>query len=97
MAAKLVAKANTPEMRHKPCSDEDVAMMREVVRLKVAQHPQMREWLLATGHELIVEDCTRRRRGNGLFWGAARTGPTTWEGENMLGTIWMDLREGLRA
>lgn len=96
MAAKFIAKANVSLMTVVPQSEEDVENMRLVVRLKIEQHLLLKKWLLATGDELIVEDCTRRQRGSGLFWGAARTGPpAAWKGDNMLGVIWMELRESL--
>jgi ribA/ribD-fused uncharacterized protein len=93
-AAKLLAKANAARMTITPCSPQDVANMRQVLRLKLKQHPDLRELLLATGDEEIVEDCTRRPHGNALFWGAAlRDG--AWVGENRLGRLWMRLREEL--
>jgi predicted NAD-dependent protein-ADP-ribosyltransferase YbiA (DUF1768 family) len=76
--------------------------MRKVLRLKVAQHavalrPGIDE-LLASGDTCIVEDCTRRRGGSGLFWGAALVDPERgiWEGENWLGRLWMEVRAELR-
>ncbi len=66
--------------------------METVLRLKLDQHPRLKELLLATGQEEIVEDCSNRQRGNALFWGAALQGGT-WVGENRLGRLWMRLRE----
>lgn len=45
---------------------------------------------------MIVEDCTRRQRGSGPFWGAALIGGE-WEGTNTLGVLWMELRGKLRS
>lgn len=93
-AAKLLAKANADRMAVTPCSQRDVDNMEVVLRLKLEQHPELAERLLATGDEGIVEDCTSRSRGNALFWGAAlRDG--SWVGENRLGKLWMKLREEL--
>lgn len=97
MSAKLVAKGLQQLMVVVPCSDQDLENMRQVVRLKVDQHPYLRTLLLDTGSELIIEDVTKRQRGNAKFWGAARTGPTTWSGDNNLGLILMELRESLRG
>lgn len=93
-AAKLLAKADAHRMAVTPCSQRDVENMERVLRLKLEQHPEVAERLLATGDEEIVEDCTSRPRGNALFWGAAlREG--AWVGENRLGQLWMKLRQGL--
>ncbi len=91
-AAKLLAKTNSPRMTVTPCSPQDVDNMETVLRLKLDQHPRLKELLLATGQEEIVEDCSNRQRGNALFWGAALQGGT-WVGENRLGRLWMRLRE----
>jgi ribA/ribD-fused uncharacterized protein len=93
-AAKLLAKANAARMAVTPCSQRDVDNMEAVLRLKLEQHPRLQERLVQTGDEDIVEDCTSRRHGNALFWGAAlRDG--AWTGENRLGRLWMRLREEL--
>lgn len=42
----------------------------------------------------IVEDCTKRQRGSGLFWGAALI-DGKWQSQNWLGQLWMELREEL--
>jgi hypothetical protein len=92
--AKLVAKANADRRAVTPCSQQDIENMERVLRLKLEQHSGLREQLLATGDEEIVEDCTSRPHGNALFWGAAlRDG--AWTGENRLGRLWMKLREEL--
>jgi predicted NAD-dependent protein-ADP-ribosyltransferase YbiA (DUF1768 family) len=91
MGAKFVAKRHKLEMVVVPCSVEDLNNMRLCLRLKLEQHPQLREKLHQTGAEEIVEDCTKRKRGSGLFWGAAQEGDS-WVGENWLGKLWMELR-----
>ncbi len=63
---------------------EDVDNMRLCLRLKVKQNPELREQLLETGDEPIIEDCTKRPNGSGKFWGMAfKNGK--WVGENTLG------------
>ena len=91
MAAKMVAKKHRSAMVVEPMSEMDLDNMRLVLRLKLQQHPPLREALLATGEQMIVEDCTKRPHGSGLFWGAAdRDGQ--WVGDNWLGKLWMELR-----
>jgi len=43
----------------------------------------------------IIEDCTRRDRGSGRYWGAVLV-DGKWQGKNVLGKLWMQLRESLR-
>ncbi len=45
--------------------------MKVCLKLKLEQHPELRDRLLATGDDEIIEDCSKRKRGSGLFWGAA--------------------------
>lgn len=97
MGAKMVAKSHADRMVIAQQSGADLALMADVLRLKVAAHPQLAEWLLATGDEEIVEDCTSRPRGSGLFWGAARQADGSWRGENWLGRLWVKLRAELSA
>ena len=72
-------------------SEEDIQNMKLVLGLKVAQHPEIGRKLIETGCEDIVEDCTRRARGSGLFWGASLV-DGSWVGGNMLGEMWMEIR-----
>lgn len=95
MSAKMIAKKHRAKMVVKPQSEQDLANMRLVLTLKVEQH-SLKDDLLATGDELIVEDASKRRSKSGLFWGAALT-DGDWVGDNMLGHLWMELRESLRT
>ncbi len=92
MAAKFIAKRHKNQMVVIPASDEDVANMCLVLTLKLDQHPNLKKELLETGNQMIIEDCTKRRPS---IWGAQRIGDK-WEGENLLGKIWMELRDELR-
>jgi len=94
MAAKFAAKKHKLQMVVTPLSIDDLKNMRLVVGLKLAQHPALRKALRATGEQEIVEDCTNRPRGSGLFWGAAQRGEV-WNGKNWLGKIWMNARSRL--
>ena len=93
MAAKMVAKKHRAAMVVQPRSSADVENMRLCLRLKIEQH-DLHDELLATGDEIIIEDCTRRPRGTGLFWGAAFV-DGEWRGKNWLGRCWMELRREL--
>ena len=92
MQAKLIAKAHASKMVIEPRSAADVDNMRSVLRLKIDQHPQLKAMLLDT-HGRIIEDCSARPTA--IFWGARRTSDG-WEGQNMLGVLWMELRDQLR-
>lgn len=94
MGAKMFAKARLNLMTVKPQSAEDLDNMRLVIRLKIEQHLQLRSDLLATGDAIIIENCTSRQHGSGLFWGAALI-ECEWKGENVLGKLWMELRNSL--
>lgn len=95
MGAKLLAKKHIDKMTITPQSDFDLQWMEEVLRLKISQHPELKEKLLATGDALIIEDCTKRQRGSGLFWGSAYIidgCSANWVGQNQLGNLWMKIR-----
>jgi len=95
MAAKMVAKRHKSQMVVVPMGAADLDNMRRALRLKLQAHPALGRQLLATGGARIVEDCSRRPHGSGLFWGAAlREG--RWVGENWLGRLWEELRASLR-
>lgn len=93
MKAKFKAKGNADRMVVEQMSQRDLNNMWYVLRLKLNQHDEVRETLLSTSDLLIVEDCTNRQRGSGLFWGAALQEDGTWKGDNWLGRLWMRLRE----
>lgn len=91
MAAKMRAKKHAAARVVAPLGPQDIDNMRLVLALKLRFHPSLRRQLLETGEAEIVEDCSKRPRGSGLFWGAARI-DGAWKGENMLGQLWMALR-----
>ena len=64
-----------------------VDIMREILRAKVQQHEYVRRKLLATGDRTLFEDSWRDD-----FWG---WGPNK-DGSNMLGRLWMEIRDELR-
>jgi ribA/ribD-fused uncharacterized protein len=62
-----------------------VAVLEEILRAKLAQHPEAQEALRRSGHEDIVEDSP-----TDYFWGEGADG----SGQNMLGRLWMKIRDG---
>ena len=97
MGAKIKAMEHNDQRVIECLGEQDLDNMRICLRLKVEQHPQLRPWLLQTGDRPIVEDCTRRQRGTGLFWGAALLDDGTWYGMNWLGRLWEEIRSELQA
>ena len=94
MGAKIVAKKYPDKMMVAPVSEQDFKNMEIVLRLKLEQHPNLKEELLKTGNEDIIEDVTQRLGGRNLIWGmSSHTGE--WIGKNVLGNIWMKLRKEL--
>lgn len=101
MAAKMHAKSQRAAMFTEPMSPQDLANMRFVLRAKVEQHASLRDLLVITSPHILVEDVTKRPHGSGLYWGAMRdingTDPHGWRGTNMLGKLWMELRDKVVA
>lgn len=95
MGAKMKAKKYRALMKVTPMTDIDVSNMEMCIRLKIQQHPGLVDELLSTGDMEIYEDVTSRPRGSSLFWGAAKT-ENGWNGNNVLGKIWMGLRDILK-
>ena len=95
MTAKMAAKSHKSQMVIVPQSADDLAIMMTVLRLKLLYNPELKIALLGTFDATIIEDCTNRPGGSGLFWGAALK-DGVWVGENQLGRLWMRLRSELR-
>ncbi len=96
MTAKMTAKKHKDKMIIEPLSASDIDNMRTCLKLKIDQHPLLKEDLVATGDRFIVEDCTKRQLSSGLFWGAALV-DGEWRGDNVLGGLWMERRIELIA
>jgi ribA/ribD-fused uncharacterized protein len=62
-------------------------VMRKAVLAKFSTHPDLREILLSTGDEEIVENAP-----HDFYWGCGKDG----SGKNMLGRILMETRDQLR-
>lgn len=75
--------------KRRPDWDEvKVPIMKEILREKVAQHEYVKRKLLATGNRQLIEDSWRD-----AFWG---WGPNK-DGQNVLGKLWMEIRDEIRA
>ncbi|MFJ6102886.1 NADAR family protein [Streptomyces sp. NPDC092359] len=85
-AAELGRDSSEPPRRDRERGKDDV--MRRVVAAKFRAHDDVRDILLSTGDEEIVEDTTTDH-----YWGRGRTG----NGKNMLGRILMRTRDRSRA
>jgi predicted NAD-dependent protein-ADP-ribosyltransferase YbiA (DUF1768 family) len=94
MGAKFKSKRFRGNMIVQPMSNLDVGNMELVLRLKIKQHPVIKAGLVSTGNQLIYEDVSNRKGGRHLFWGM-RKEDGVWVGENVLGKLWMKLREEL--
>lgn len=74
-------------MRRNDWEDIRVEILFEIIKEKVSQHQEVKDALLATGDEEIVE-----HNPNDSFWGTG----TDRKGENNTGKIYMRIREGIR-
>jgi len=76
----------------------DIPRMRVCLKLKLEQHPELEKMLLDTHDAEIIEDCSDRPGGSAKFWGAVKDKESgEWVGKNVLGTLWMELRDTLRS
>jgi ribA/ribD-fused uncharacterized protein len=73
---------------------KDIQWMRECLRLKIRRYADLMRKLKASHPHRIVEDCSNRKGGSGMFWGAALI-DGEWVGRNVLGELWMEIREEL--
>lgn len=93
MKCKIFSKSLVSEMSIPLLSEKDLDNMRLVLRLKHEQHKSIQSLLAETRDRQIIEDCSNRRGGSGLFWGAAKLLNDEWGGQNWLGVLWMEIRD----
>ena len=86
IAARMGRDRKKPLRRDWEAAKEDI--MREAVRAKFTQHPELITLLLGTDDAQLVEHTT-----NDCYWGDGGDG----SGRNVLGRILMEVREQLRA
>jgi N-glycosidase YbiA len=83
--------ANMGRERRRPLRKDWEAVkddiMRKAVRKKFETHKDLREILLSTGDEMLIEDTS-----TDYYWGCGTEGT----GKNMLGIILMEVRQSLR-
>jgi hypothetical protein len=84
LEAKRLANETYGAARDPDWGNKKVAVVEEILRAKLAQHPEAQEALKESGHEDIVEDSP-----TDYFWGEGADG----SGQNMLGKLWMKLRD----
>lgn len=98
MAAKMKARKNRALLNRGENWDDhssDLLLMKQCLLLKLEQHPELKQELIKTGRDLILEDCTTHDRESARYWGmVCKKGQ--WIGENHLGKIWMDIRADLQ-
>lgn len=68
--------------------EKKLAIMEDILRHKLDQHPYIHEVLMSTGNKRLVET-----NDNDEFWGWGKN----HDGQNHLGRLWMKLREELLA
>ncbi|MFA6322332.1 MAG: NADAR family protein [Candidatus Buchananbacteria bacterium] len=68
-----------------------VEIMKSLMRLKALQHEEVKKALLDSGEAKIVKHIYTFPPGDG-FWDDGQSG----EGQNIMGQIWMELREELK-
>lgn len=97
MGAKMIARKNRDKLNRGVKWDEapsDIPLMKKCLILKLEQHPELKENLIATGDAIIIEDCTTHDRESARFWGAVKL-DGKWVGENIFGKLWMEIRKEL--
>lgn len=78
-----LTKANN-DKRRGDWQEIKLLVMKDILRIKVEQHPYVKKKLLESGNKELIEDSWRDS-----YWG---WGPNK-DGENHLGRLWMEVRE----
>ena len=84
LQAKVLANETYKAAKDPDWGSKKVAVLEEILRAKLGQHPEAQEALRKSGCEDIVEDSP-----TDYFWGEGSDG----SGQNMLGKLWMKLRD----
>ncbi len=98
LTAKMIARKNREKLNRGDKWDEsisDISLMKECLRLKLDQHPDLRAELIKTNDAKIIEDCTTHDRESARFWGMVMKSGQ-WVGDNKFGEIWMEIREEIK-
>jgi ribA/ribD-fused uncharacterized protein len=75
-------------LRRPDWNDIKVPIMKGILITKAQQHRYIRQKLLETGNKTLIEDSWRDD-----FWGWGKDK----NGKNMMGELWMELREQMRS
>lgn len=84
LLAKILANEMYMAAKDPDWQSMKVAVVEEILRAKLAQHPEAQQALRESGREDIVEDSP-----TDYFWGEGADG----SGQNMLGKLWMKIRD----
>jgi ribA/ribD-fused uncharacterized protein len=84
LEAKRLANVTYKAARDPDWGNKKVAVVEEILRAKLAQHPEAQDALRASADEEIVEDSP-----TDYFWGTGADG----SGQNVLGKLWMKIRD----
>lgn len=97
MGAKMAVKSVANDFIVTPLSERDLDNMRRTLKLKFTQHRALREQLIASIPQIIVEDVTSRQgKGSAMFWGGVpAVDRASYAGRNQLGLLLMELRGAL--
>lgn len=84
MDAKTLANARFAKKKSLNWDEKKLDIMKQILSAKLHQHDEVRNFLVSTANSTIEESSP-----TDMFWGV---GPDRG-GKNMLGKIWMELRE----
>lgn len=84
LQAKSLANETYKAAKDPDWGSKKVSVAEEILRAKLAQHPEARKALGKSADEDIVEDSS-----TDYFWGAGADG----SGQNVLGKLWMKIRD----
>jgi hypothetical protein len=87
LAAKEIAHGQFESAKRPDWGSVKVNVMALILRKKLEQHQEVRNALMRSGDEKIVEDSPTDD-----FWGRGEDGG----GQNQLGKLWMQIRRGVR-
>jgi ribA/ribD-fused uncharacterized protein len=76
------------DMYRKDWQDVKVGIMKDILREKTKQHPYIKKKLLDSQDKILIEDSWRDD-----FWGWGENK----DGKNMLGKLWMEVREEVNS
>ena len=94
---RKMIKENPGLKRFEPRSDQDVDLMKMVIRLKFHQHRNLADVLCAFQPDVVFIENTGKRRGaSAEFWGARQVNEGIWKGSNWLGILLGELKFELK-